>query len=60
MKFKWYDWLLVVALLLNVLSLAVGNHRWQSWVTTGFILLTVMLRVAAYRQARQRQLRSEL
>lgn len=54
MKFKWYDWMLVAALVLNIASLAVGNHRWQSWATTGFLLLTVALRLATWRRDRAR------
>jgi len=45
MKFKLADWLLLLAIVLNVASLAVGNRVWQSWVATGLLLATLVLRI---------------
>jgi len=41
MKFKFSDWLFVIAALLNWVSVAVGNHYWQAWASA--ILFTVAL-----------------
>jgi hypothetical protein len=47
MKFKWTDWLTLVAFVIAWVSVAVGNRSWQSWAFAALLSVAVCLTVSA-------------
>jgi len=54
MKIKWTDWILIAAVILNWLSVAVGNRNWQSWTAAILLTATVILNYLTNRRAQAR------